>query len=40
MHRREPFDPSARGLMKQTTIFLSRERHIVPEGSVVAARTA
>jgi alpha-ketoglutarate-dependent taurine dioxygenase len=34
MHRREPFDPSAR---KRTTIFLSRERHIVPEGSLVAA---
>ena len=37
MHRREPFDPSARRLMKRTTIFLSRERHIVPEGSLVAA---
>jgi len=34
MHRREPFDPSARRLMKRTTIFLSRERHIVPEGCV------
>jgi alpha-ketoglutarate-dependent taurine dioxygenase len=32
MHRREPFDPTARRLMKRTTIFLSRERHIVPEG--------
>src|SRR6516162_3908309 len=32
MHRREPFDPLARRLMKKTTIFLSRERHIVPEG--------
>jgi alpha-ketoglutarate-dependent taurine dioxygenase len=37
MHRREPFDPSARRLMKRTTIFLSRDRHIVPEGSLVAA---
>ena len=37
MHRREPFDPSARRLMKRTTIFLSRERHIVPEGSLAAA---
>src|SRR6516165_10508540 len=37
MHRREPFDPSARRLMKRTTIFLSPERHIVPEGSLVAA---
>jgi taurine dioxygenase len=32
MHRREPFDPAARRLMKRTTIFLSRERHIVPNG--------
>jgi len=37
MHRREPFDPAARRLMKRTTIFLSRERHIVPEGSLAAA---
>jgi len=34
MHRREPFDPSARRLMKRTTIFLSPERHIVPEGKL------
>jgi taurine dioxygenase len=34
MHRREPFDPAARRLMKRTTIFLSRERHIVPEGDL------
>jgi putative 2-oxoglutarate oxygenase len=33
MHRRKPFDPSARRLMKRTTVFLSLERHIVPEGS-------
>jgi alpha-ketoglutarate-dependent taurine dioxygenase len=32
MHRREPFDPAARRLMKRTTIFLSHERHIVPKG--------
>ena len=37
MHRREPFDPAARRLMKRTTMFLSRERHIVPEGSLAAA---
>jgi taurine dioxygenase len=37
MHRREPFDPSARRLMKRTTIFLARERHIIPEGSLAAA---
>jgi taurine dioxygenase len=36
MHRREPFDPSARRLMKRTTMFLSRERHIVPEGELAA----
>jgi taurine dioxygenase len=34
MHRREPFDPEARRLMKRTTFFLSGERHIVPEGSL------
>jgi taurine dioxygenase len=37
MHRREPFDPSARRLMKRTTMLLSRDRHIVPEGSLAAA---
>jgi alpha-ketoglutarate-dependent taurine dioxygenase len=37
MHRRVPFDPSARRLMKRTTIFLSRERGIGPEGSLAAA---
>ena len=36
MHRRQPFDPTARRLMKRTTIFLSRERHIVPEGRLAA----
>jgi taurine dioxygenase len=39
MHRREPFDPGARRLMKRTTIFLSRERHIVPEGSLATEET-
>jgi taurine dioxygenase len=34
MHRREPFDPGARRLLKRTTMFLSRDRHIVPEGSL------
>jgi taurine dioxygenase len=37
MHRREPFDPLARRLMKRTTIFLSSERHIVPEGRLAVA---
>jgi taurine dioxygenase len=36
MHRRDPFDPAARRLMKRTTIFLSRERHIVPDGCLAA----
>ena len=39
MHRREPFDPGARRLMKRTTIFLSGERHIVPEGSLATEET-
>jgi len=37
MHRREPFDPTARRLMKRTTMFLARKRHIVPEGVPAAA---
>lgn len=37
MHRREPFDPAARRLMKRTTMFLSRDRHIVPGSSLAAA---
>ena len=37
MHRREPFDPTARRLMKRTTMFLARERHLVPEGALAAA---
>ncbi len=32
MHRRAPFDPTSRRLMKRTTMFLSRDCHIVPEG--------
>jgi putative 2-oxoglutarate oxygenase len=36
MHRREPFDPTARRLMKRTTIFLPSERHIVPDGWLAA----
>ena len=37
MHRREPFDPTARRLMKRTTMFLAGERHIVPKGALAAA---
>ncbi len=40
MHRREPFDPLARRLMKRTTMFLPRERHIVPDGSLAAPAEA
>jgi taurine dioxygenase len=32
MHRREPFDPAARRLMKRTTMLLDPARHIIPEG--------
>jgi len=39
MHRREPFDPAARRLMKRTTIFLSHERHIVPDGRLATEET-
>ncbi|HEV2335003.1 MAG TPA: TauD/TfdA family dioxygenase [Stellaceae bacterium] len=34
MHRREPFDPTARRLMKRTTMILDPARHIVPEGAL------
>jgi alpha-ketoglutarate-dependent taurine dioxygenase len=34
MHRREPFDPEARRLMKRTTMLLDPDRHIVPEGTL------
>jgi alpha-ketoglutarate-dependent taurine dioxygenase len=34
MHRREPFDPAARRLMKRTTMILDATRHIVPEGEL------
>ncbi|HTV89966.1 MAG TPA: TauD/TfdA family dioxygenase [Stellaceae bacterium] len=32
MHRRTPFDPAARRLMKRTTINLDRRRHVTPDG--------
>ena len=34
MHRRAPFDPAARRLMKRTTMILDPSRHIVPEGAL------
>jgi taurine dioxygenase len=36
MHRREPFDPAARRLMKRTTMILDPARHIVPAGALAA----
>lgn len=36
MHRREPFDPNARRLLKRTTILLDPGRHIVPDGALAA----
>ena len=40
MHRREPFDPEARRLMKRTTMLLDPSRHIVPEGAPAEVSTA
>jgi taurine dioxygenase len=36
MHRRDPFDPAARRLMKRTTMILDPARHIVPSGAPTA----
>ena len=32
MHRRTPFDPGARRLMKRMTMTLDRHRHVMPDG--------
>jgi taurine dioxygenase len=32
MHRRTPFDPGARRLMKRMTMSLDRHRHVMPDG--------
>jgi taurine dioxygenase len=32
MHRRTPFDPAARRLMKRMTMNLDRHRHVMPDG--------
>src|SRR5262245_37516961 len=32
MHRRTPFDPGARRLMKRMTMDLDRSRHVMPDG--------
>jgi hypothetical protein len=33
-HRRDPFDPESRRLMKLTTIFLDPASHAIPEGAL------
>jgi taurine dioxygenase len=40
MHRREPFAPTARRLMKRMTMTLDPARHIVPEGALSDAAAA
>lgn len=37
LHRREPFPPSERRLLKRATMNLERDCHIVPEGELAAA---
>lgn len=37
LHRRARFDPDQRRLMKRTTLALSRQSHIVPQGRLAAA---
>jgi taurine dioxygenase len=37
LHRRDPFDPNERRLMKRTTLALSRQTHTVPQGQLAAA---
>jgi alpha-ketoglutarate-dependent taurine dioxygenase len=34
MHRRTPFDPAARRLMKRMTMSLDRYRHVLPDGKL------
>ena len=34
MHRRAPFDPIARRLMKRTTMILDPSRHLIPDGAL------
>ena len=37
MHRRTPFDPGARRLMKRMTMNLDRYRHVMPDGALAAS---
>jgi taurine dioxygenase len=34
MHRRDPFDPAARRLMKRSTMLLDPKRHVMPDGAL------
>jgi alpha-ketoglutarate-dependent taurine dioxygenase len=34
MHRRTPFDPGARRLMKRMTMNLDRYTHVLPDGKL------
>jgi hypothetical protein len=40
MHRRDPFDPESRRLMKRTTIFLDPARHAIPDGALARKKAA
>jgi taurine dioxygenase len=37
MHRRTPFDPGARRLMKRMTMNLDRHRHVLPDGKLAVS---
>jgi taurine dioxygenase len=37
MHRRTPFDPGARRLMKRMTMNLDRYRHVMPDGALAVS---
>ena len=37
MHRRTPFDPADRRLMKRMTMQLDKYRHVMPDGKLAAS---
>jgi alpha-ketoglutarate-dependent taurine dioxygenase len=39
MHRRTPFDPGARRLMKRMTLQLDPKRHVLPDGALAETGT-
>src|SRR5436853_381328 len=39
MHRRTPFDPGARRLMKRMTLHLDPKRHVMPDGALAESGT-